>query len=309
MRHTKYFNQFLENEVNLNKNRIETLDKKVKTISDYLNDKLDNYQKRENQGSYGMKTIIKPPKDKDFDADIIIYIKYKDDFKPKDYIDEIYNLFKDDRNYKAIVSRRSRCIEIDYSGDFHLDIVPCIEANNQKFICNKNTNKFEKTDGTEYKKWLTEKNNDSHGYLKKVTKLFKYMRDIKTNFSCKSILLTTLLGNQIRKIENFSDLPIALKEIFNRLNDFLQTHSAMPTIKNPVLDNEDFNRHWDQDKYSNFRDKIKLYTDKINKAFNNTDHNESVRKWREVFGDEFGKLKENSAFTTRPNKPYCDRWH
>ena len=86
----------------------------------------------------------------------------------------------------------------------------------------------------------------------------------------------------------------------------------MPIIKNPVLSSENFNRHWNQHKYSNFRDKIKLFTDKVNEAFNIEDHDESVKKWREVFGDEFGKLKDNDknnkSFTreniSRNNKPW-----
>lgn len=315
MKHEKFFNQFMENEVNLNKSKLEKLQKRVTTIKDFLSNKLDDYQKMEHQGSYGTKTIIKPPKDKDFDADIMIYVKEKEDFQPKEYIDEIYNLFKNNGNYKDIVGRKSRCVTLDYSGDFHLDIVPCIEKDNQKSICNKNTNAFEITDGTTYKEWLIEKNKNSNTYLKKVIKLLKYLRDIKTNFSCKSVLLTTLLGNQIKNEESFSDLPVALKEISNRLNDFLQKNEEMPIVENPVLEDEDFNRHWDENKYSNFREKFNLYVTKINDAFDETDCNESVKKWRKVFGDEFGKLEESksknvtaAAFSTGANKPYCDKY-
>ena len=312
MKHERYFNQFLENKVNLNKSRIDTLDEKVSTITSFLK-KIDTYKKYEKQGSYGMKTIIKPPKDKDFDADIMIYIEQDVDFEPKDYINQVYNLFREDSNYENIVSKETRCIKINYKGDFHLDIVPCIEINNQKLICNRNTNEYEDTDGTAYKQWLIQKNKDSHSYLKKVTKLIKYMRDIKTNFSCKSILLTTLLGNQISYSNQFTDLPTALKEIINGLNNFLQENYSIPIIKNPVLESEDFNRHWDQHKYSNFREKIALYTKKINDAYSLKDHNESVKKWREVFGDNFGELKDesnenNSSFSinniSQNNRPW-----
>ncbi len=302
MKHEKFFNEFMEEKVNLNKTRLETLQKRVGCIKGFLENNLEGYQAIENQGSYGSKTIIKPPKEKDFDADIMVYIEDLD-WEAKEYIENIYKLFKDDGNYKDIVKRKTRCVTIDYSGDFHLDIVPCIE---KKYICNKKENEFEITDGTAYKNWLIGKNEKSGGYLKKVIKLVKYMRDIKTNFSCKSILLTTLLGNQIKDSDSvsFSDLPTALKHIMNNLNDFLQNNEHMPTIKNPVLDDEDFNRHWDEDKYSNFRDKIKLYTDKINEAYNSNDHNESVKKWREIFGDDFGTLDDNIPFISGATKPY-----
>ncbi len=315
MKHTKYFNEFLEYEVNVNKTRLDTLKEKVKIIDNLLKEKLDGYQKRENQGSYAMGTIIKPQNRREFDADIMIYVKKKKSFEPKDYIDETYNLFKGNGNYTNIVSKNSRSIKINYSGDFHLDIVPCIEIDNENWICNSNTNEYEPTDGTAYKKWLTERNRISNGYLKKVTKLAKYMRDVKTNFSCKSILLTTLLGNQIEDTDNFSDLPNALHEIFNRLNDFLQSNDTMPKIVNPALPSENFNRHWNEDRYSNFRDKISLYIGKVNKAFAEKYNNESVKKWREVFGEGFGELDENTlnqsyvpaTFTTTANKPYCDK--
>jgi len=67
----------------------------------------------------------------------------------------------------------------------------------------------------------------------------------------------------------------------------------MPAIDNPVMPIENFNRHWNQMKYSNFREKFNIYTKKINEAFEEKDHNESVRKWRKLFGDEFGKLKDS----------------
>ena len=61
-----------------------------------------------------------------------------------------------------------------------------------------------------------------------------------------------MLGNQVYDAdegnEGFSDLPTTLKTLSNRLNDFLQNHVLMPTIRNPALISEDFNRHWDAKK-------------------------------------------------------------
>ena len=95
----------------------------------------------------------------------------------------------------------------------------------------------------------------------------------------------------------------------------------MPRIENPVLPNEDFNRKWDQRKYLNFRQKFHVYNNKINSAFDEKDPDKSVKKWRELLGDEFGKLKNSglkssaaatggaSAILTAPTvaatKPYA----
>lgn len=129
--------------------------------------------------------------------------------------------------------------------------------------------------------------------------MLKFLRDHKTNFSVKSVLLTTLIGNSVdatdEHSDNFTDIPTALKTVSNRINSFLQANILMPEICNPVLSTESFTRHWDQDKYSNFREKFNLYNSKINEAFDEKDHNTSVRKWRELFGDNFGELKNNNG--------------
>ncbi len=299
MKNESSFKNFLNDEVNLNQTRIDKLNEKVEIITTLLKDKLGKYEKYNLQGSYAHKTIIKPVKDRhEFDADILIFIK-DGDFDPDkftDYVKEIYDIFRNNDNYKNIAELNTRCTTIDYAGDFHLDIVPCIEHNGYNYICNRRDNKHEQTDGNGYKKWLADKNSTVGGNnFIKATRLFKFLRDHKGNFSAKSILLTTLLGNQVNDYSNYSDLPTTLKVLSNSINDYLQANSIMPIISNPVLPSEDFNRHWDQDKYSNFRKLFDIYNSKINEAFTEIDRNKSIKKWRELFGDCFGELKNNAS--------------
>ncbi len=303
MKHESYFHDFLSDQVNLNETRLDTLRDRVGTITKLLKDKLNGYRKCSEQGSYAHKTIIKPVKDDDeFDADILVFIR-DDGFDPDsfktDYVDTVHNVFKDNQTYDGKVEKNTRCVTIDYVGDFHLDIVPCVEHNDTHYICNGRDEKYEATDGDEYKNWLIDKNQIiGENNFRKTTRLLKFLRDHKDNFSVKSILLTTMLGNQVKtsdeNSENFDGMPTTMKTLSNRLNDFLQAHQTMPTIENPVMSTENFNRHWDQNKYSNFREKFNVYTTKINLACEEEDHNESVKKWRELFGDKFGKVKDSS---------------
>ena len=302
MKHENYFQDFLSNHVNLVSSQIEALESRVEAITDFLGDKLDGYRKYSEQGSYAHKTIIKPVRDDDeFDADILIFIRDAN-FNPNqfetDYVSTIYDVFKGTDKYSGKVKRNSRCVTINYAGDFHLDVVPCIEHHKTCYICNRKDKKYEKTDGDGYKSWLIKKNKViGKNNFRKTTRLLKFLRDHKDNFSVKSILLTTMLGDQVSSSEkdsdNFSDLTTTLKTLSNRLNNFLQKNAVMPAIDNPVMPIENFNRHWNQMKYSNFREKFSIYTKKINEAFEEKDHNESVRKWRKLFGDEFGKLKDS----------------
>lgn len=303
MSHNKHFQDFLDDHVNLNKSRVDKLETHVNSTIDLLKGNLDGYRKYSEQGSYAHKTIIKPVRENDeFDADILIFIRDPefdpDDFQT-DYVDTIYKVFKSSNTYKDKVKKNTRCVTIDYAGDFHLDVVPSVEYNESHYICNRKDERYEKTDGDGYKKWLNGKNNIIGGNnFRKATRLLKFLRDHKDNFSVKSILLTTILGNQINESDknssDFSDLTTTLKTLTNRVNSFLQGKESMPTIRNPVLRTENFNRHWDQNKYSNFRDKFDSYNKRVNEAFDEKDHNESIKKWQKLFGDDFGKLIKDS---------------
>ncbi|MXZ48977.1 MAG: hypothetical protein F4Z13_07020 [Candidatus Dadabacteria bacterium] len=322
MKHVKYFDDFLKEKVNLNQSRLDTLDQKVEAVTNLLKSKLAGYRKYSPQGSYAHKTIIKPVAENDeFDADILIFIK-DEDFKPdefqEDYVRKVYDVFKDNGNYKDIVHLSTRCVTIDYAGDFHLDVVPCVEYQGKFYVCNRVEKKYEQTDGDGYRRWFAEKNRiTGNNLLRKVTRLLKFLRDHKSNYSIKSILLTTLLGNHVYISDEdssaFSDLPQALKTLSNRINDFLKNNPQMPIIENPVLPGENFNRNWDETKYKNFREKFNLYNTKIDKAFEEKDHNESVKLWREVFGDDFGKLQKKPSSGAAaggltpiyPTKPYA----
>ena len=305
MKHTKYFEDFLSEEVNLNETRLRKLNSSSSAVDAFLSGNLDLYEKTERQGSYGLKTIIKPVGTREYDADLLLYMTYDEDKEAKDYINDVYNCLKGNDTYKDKVHRRTRCVYIDYAGDFHLDLVPCITQENwltqeeEHFICNNKENEFELTDGTGYRDWFNEKTRITNGNLNRVTRLLKFLRDHKGNFSVKSILLTTLIGNSVypsdESGEDFKDIPTSLKTVSNRINDFLQANISMPEICNPVLSTESFTRHWDQDKYRHFREMFDLYNSKINEAFDAKDHNTSVRKWREVFGDNFGELKDDDS--------------
>lgn len=67
----------------------------------------------------------------------------------------------------------------------------------------------------------------------------------------------------------------------------------MPIVTNPVLPSETFNRHWNQEKYENFRECIHRYREWIDDAYEEDDRAESIRKWRKIFGNEFAKREVN----------------
>lgn len=292
MKNVNKFNNFLKVEVNIDRGRLNTLNARVPTVTEFLSKNLDSYVKVERQGSYALRTIIQPVNNGEYDADVLLFMQRDPAKSPAEYITEVQNCLKRGNPIPGVVEAKTRSVVIDYAGDFHLDIIPCIEREGLSCICNSKTNQFEPTDGTGYRDWFNAKTTITHGNLKGVVKLLKYMRDHKDNFEVPSIILTTLVGYNIHESDdrsNFRNVPDTLKTVSNRINAFLQANSSIPRIRNPVMRRESFNNHWSRADYKNFREKFAIYTGKINAAWEESDPQRSIGKWRELFGGNFGR--------------------
>ena len=227
MKNTRDFDGFMSEHVNINQSRLDKLNSGVRGVSEHLAKNLSGYQKHERQGSSALRTVTKPVNGRDYDLDMLMYMDYVPGKPPGQYIEDVYRCMRQNQTYEDKVRRKTRCVVVDYAGDFHLDIVPCITYRGQQFICNRQTNEFEPTDGTGYRDWFNSKNGITHGNLKRVTRLFKYLRDHKQTFTAPSILLTTLIGNAVHDSDTddeFKTLPDALVVISNRIAsiNFLQ---------------------------------------------------------------------------------------
>lgn len=302
------FDKFLKDTVNLNKARYDTAIAGISTITSFLksNELLKNYFINTSpQGSIKQKTIIKPAsEEQDFDVDLLFEMEIEPSWEPKDYLENIADQFRKSDRYKDLVDTRgkTRCVTIDYESDFHLDIVPAVKTIDGYWIMNKKTNEYEPTDGDGYAQWFENQTVVTNGFLVESVRLMKYLRDIKEKYEAKSILITTLLGSQITTddiMDYFPDLPTTFRVLIKRLDEYLQSNPEMPVVENPVMPEENFNRHWDQEKYESFSDEIHTLKIKIDDAYSETDERRSVYKWRQIFGNEFPEL-ENTLKSNTP---------
>lgn len=299
MRHTDLFNAFLKDEVNLNPGRVDSLEASIDAIEAYLegSDYAAAIVKWVPQGSWAHKTIIRPVDRGEFDADLLMFVKAVEGWEAKDYINELYAAFRASGTYENMVRRWSHCVTVTYANDKKIDVAPCVVDRNFQGsleVCNRDTNTFESTEAEQYTAWLIERNGWSgSNSFRKVTRLVKYLRDIKTTFTCSSVLLTTLLGNQVYSTDQgkseYGDVPTALKTLFGRLDGWLQANVNKPVVSNPFLWTEDFAADLTDVQYSNLRDVIHRYRGWIDEAYDEEDRSESIAKWRRVFGDKFAK--------------------
>lgn len=193
------------------------------------------------------------------------------------------------------------CATITYANDAKVDIAPLVigrEIVDRPEVCNRAADRFERSEPAAYTAWLIEKNSYSGANaFRKVTRLIKYLRDIKTRFVCSSVLLTTLLARQIdeadRGSDAFADVPSALQTVMGRLDDWLQARPDKPTVCNPFLAQgeaaEDFAADWTQAQYENFRASIRRYRGWTDEAVIAAHRDDSIRAWRRLFGDSFAR--------------------
>ena len=282
--------EFLKEEVNLNQSRLNRVDGAVFALSYYLSENLVEFLKMEKQGSYAMGTIIKPVKENsEFDADIQVVMNPNDSWEPKDYIGAIYDTLKENGNYSDKLQRKTRCVTVNYAGDFHLDVVPRVTIRGQNYVCNRNTNDFEPTDGNGYRDWFNEKSRITGGNLKRVIRLLKYFRDHKNLFTVNSILLTTLVGKMIAPSDEGSEAVSTvvgtLETVLIRMDDFLHQSLNVPEINNPVLPGESFNRHWTQSQYDDFKFWVQTYARIAGRQKASQSGEEVLKLWHKIFED------------------------
>jgi len=184
------FKTFLEDHVNLNSSRLNLLEASTAAVQNAVKalpwgPKIVSFA---SQGSWAHETIIKPQPGQPFDADLLVFIEVKEGWAPKDYVNTLATELAKLPAYEGKVRRYSHCATIEYAGERKIDVAPCVVNRlyaGQYEVCNRGTDRFEASAPLAYTSWVKGKNGVAGGNdLKKVTRLLKFMRDIKGNFTC-----------------------------------------------------------------------------------------------------------------------------
>ncbi|HMT41596.1 cyclic GMP-AMP synthase DncV-like nucleotidyltransferase [Sphingorhabdus sp.] len=293
------FRSFLNDTVNLNRTRLNALETNVSALTNFVRqcDWAPEIIRFYPQGSWAHDTIIKPLHGAEFDADLLVLVEPVDNWTAADYVKSLGQAFSDSATYGDKAKTWDYCVTITYVGDRQVDIAPCVVGRlipDRYEVCNRGADLFERSEPMLFTEWLKEQNGYSgSNSFRKVTRLLKYLRDIKTTFTCPSVLLTTLLANQIywtdKESDAFADVPTTLKTVMGRLDDWLQARPHKPVVSNPHLASEDLAASWTEAQYSNFRNFINKYRNWIDEAYDEEDRARSIAAWRRIFGDEFAK--------------------
>lgn len=80
------------------------------------------------QGSVSIGTTTKPNGKSEFDLDVVIHIKLlSSEYDPEEIFNQVVRRLNENEVYKKMLESKTRCVRLNYKGDFHLDVVPaCI---------------------------------------------------------------------------------------------------------------------------------------------------------------------------------------
>lgn len=315
-----HFNVLLKDTVNLSQFKLDLLNDRAEAVYKAL--KADErigslILGKTPQGSWAHKTIIDPVGDHEFDADFMLDMSENPDWvdSPKTYIEEVYAALHRHGTYGDMPhSRKCRCVRLVYANSMHVDIVPHLNlADGREVIVNRDDNDWEKTDPQGFTDWMKRQDALAKGNLRKVIRLMKYLRDHKNSFTgTRSILLTTLLGEQVTDLHTFldpgyySNVPTTLLHVVHDLDAWLQERPTIPPVADPSGSGADFGHRWGPDPeraqatYGYFRDRIHVHAAEIEEAYEEEDENRSVELWQGIFGDGFKAPATSSSSAKFP---------
>ena len=314
MKLTDYFNVLLKDTVNLGQVKLDSLDSRVEAVYKALkaDDQIGSLiLGKTPQGSWAHRTIINPVGSNEFDADFMLNMSENPDWAddPKQYIEAVYAALHRHSTYGNMPhSRKCRCVRLVYANSMHLDIVPHLNlADGREVIVSRDDNEWELTNPQGFTDWMKEKDALAKGNLRKVIRLMKYLRDHKNSFTgTRSILLTTLLGEQVTALRTlidpnyYSDVPTALLHIINDLDAWLQARPTKPSIPDPSGSGVTFDHRWEQSTYSYFRDRIHVHAAEITEAYEEENKERSIELWQGIFGDGFKAPTTSSSNSKFP---------
>jgi len=233
------------------------------------------------QGSQRLGTTTKPVGRSEFDLDAVCKLTASQVWHPGELYQLIWNRLFENGIYRPMMKRMPRCIRLEYSGDFHLDIAPAIPDEECGGNCilvpdldanlaleHPENNLWKSTNPQGYAGWFEDlcvpvwtlnakyaraqvdpvpdqEAIHAKPALKRSVQLFKRWRDVdyvdRPNLAPPSIILTTLSGHFYEGQQLCTD---ALSSILNATVREIETGRRL-CLTNPAHPTENICEKWD----------------------------------------------------------------
>ncbi len=244
------------------------------------------------QGSFALGTAIRPEGAVSFDVDTALVMDVRRlplrQIEPLAVANLVAEALSQHEWYRKRLSLKSRCIRIEYTGGFHVDVVPahCDESYSPRsvplLIANRPHNTWEESHPLGYQRWFSAADARTGRRLRQIVILMKRWRDIRPeDRAISSVLLTTLLcyAEDCQKLS----LPRSVSSTLANLVNMLGRYEDVPVVANPSLTSENLSRDWSSQQFASFR--RSLHDASVIAAEATRGGRGSRGLWRQLFGD------------------------
>lgn len=226
-------------------------------------------------GSVRILTTVKPFGKDEFDLDIAIHLKTQwASHTPEKIYKELKRRLEEHETYKAMLEPKNRCIRLNYSGDFHMDILPGIQEDetdeNRIRIPDRELGTWVSSNPRGYANWFLGKANmvkqsllekalraekvpnddfEKKKPLQRGVQLIKRYRDIyfqkDDTYKTSSIVLTTIAGQFYSGEDSIYD---TVDGIITKIRTNISSSpNKRIQVLNPVNADEDFTDKWEDE--------------------------------------------------------------
>lgn len=321
-------------ELQLDRTRLDRMESAYNAVSKLLEsdeDFFDGFQiEIYAQGSKRIETTVKPINKEDFDLDTVLHI-YDPYYNhsPEEIYNALVKALEKDSYYSEIMEKKTRCVRLNYKGDFHMDILPACMPNTLEKemikIPEKALKNWSSGNPKGFAKWFLNIANSVEEpmlkryadvlleaqieteplpqelYLKtplqRAVQLLKRYRDIyyeKREYRVSSIVITTLAASFYRGESSIFDaMDNILTRVKSSYTDAIRSGHKFKVL-NPVNNDEDFTDFWTDKHYESF---YRFITDIYSKWQNLKNSFETSKNdYIELFGEGVYKKSLNEQF-------------
>lgn len=270
------------------------------------------------QGSYKMKTGVKPIEDLEYDIDIGLRFNFKDtDYEAKTVRSWIYEAVKE---HTKRIEDRGPCVRVVYEAGYHLDLVTYAvwkdDAGKMQYRLAHKSNGWRPADPPALLEYVqnyhqqnfskTEDNETQTDQFRRAVRALRRWNDVQNPFESDSKptgLALVLLGIQrgLSKrtfIDGRSDDRASL-ETFTRT---IAGTAGRVTAKKPTPEYEDIFSRLNDSEMDTFKSRMKTLADALEFAGKSTDPVEACKKLQTVFGSDF-PVPEKKTTADRTKAP------
>lgn len=244
-------------------------------------------------GSYKRATIIRPQtKDGGVarpDVDIVVVTDHTKNDDPQKVIDLLYNTLMP--KYSTI-RKQARSVGIE-TDKVDMDVVPIIAPygmDGTLYIPDRKKEEWLETNPPKHTSWTTEVNQDSGGRFKPLVKLMKWWRreNPTINKKPKGFVIECIVAACMDRNETqYGELFVGTLEAIVHKYAWHIGLKIVPHIDDPGVPGNSVTSGMTFAAFEGFYNKVKAHAELGRKAISETDEDEALKSWRQIFGSRF----------------------